>query len=105
VHRCIIPCIALYYGKGLLLPFLVEYFYKRDVDLTHLFCLKDANGSAQTVEHALFPVGMYMVDTFSGKKEVATCCSGLGVILLNYLSLTDIVDGLSESIMMLFRSI
>jgi hypothetical protein len=37
-----------------------------------------------TVEHALFLVVIYMLDTFSGKKEVASCCSGFGVILLNY---------------------
>ena len=43
---CIIPCIVLYYIRGLLLPFLVEYSYKGDVNLTHLFCLKDAIGSA-----------------------------------------------------------
>jgi hypothetical protein len=65
-----IPCIVLYYTRGLLLPFLGEYSYKGDVNLTHLFCLKDANGSEvpTTVEHALFQVGMYLLDTFSGKK-------------------------------------
>ena len=42
----LIPCIVLYCIKGLLLPVLVEYSYKGDVNLTHLFCLKDANGSA-----------------------------------------------------------
>ena len=31
---------------GLLLPFLVEYSYKGDVNLAHLMCLKDAIGSA-----------------------------------------------------------
>jgi hypothetical protein len=40
VHRCIIPCIVLYYIRSLLLSFLVAYSYKGDVNLTHLFLFK-----------------------------------------------------------------
>ncbi len=64
VHRCIIPCIVLYYIWDLLLPFLVEYSYKGDVNLTHLFCLKDANGSAHNRGACPLLVGMYLLDPF-----------------------------------------
>ena len=50
----LIPCIVLYCIRGLLLPFLVEYSYKGDVNLTHLFCLKDAVGSAHN--HGACPI-------------------------------------------------
>ncbi len=73
VTRCVVSCLVLYYiTRGLLLSFLVEYSYKEDVNLTHLFCLKDANGSAHGHKACPLPVGMYLLDTFSGKKEVAT---------------------------------
>ena len=69
VHRCIIPCIVLHYNRGLLLPFLVECSYKGDVNLTHLFCLKMLMEVPTIVEHALFPVGMYLLDPFSMKRR------------------------------------
>ncbi len=59
----ILPCIVLH-NRGLLLPFLVEHSYKGDVNLTYLFCLKDANGSAHDHGAALFAIGMYLVDPF-----------------------------------------
>jgi hypothetical protein len=65
----LIPCIVLYCIKGLLLPFLVEYSYKGDVNLTHLFCLKDAHGSAHDRGAALFAVGMYLLDPFLMKRR------------------------------------
>jgi hypothetical protein len=65
----LIPCILLNCIKGLLLPFLVDYSYKGNVNLTHLFCLKDANGNAHDCGATLFAVGMYLLDPFSMKRR------------------------------------
>ncbi len=91
-------CTLLYYG--LITAFLVEYSYKGDVNLTHLFCLKDANGSEvpTTVEHALFPVGMYLLDPFLMKRRslLDVVASEL-VWLTTSLSLTPSMGSLSPS--------
>jgi hypothetical protein len=84
VHRCIIPCILLYYIRGLSLPLLVEYSCKGDVNLTHLFCLKDANGSAHDRGGCPLSSRYVLVRPFFDEKEVTTGCSGLGVTLINY---------------------
>ncbi len=64
----LIPCIVLYGIKGLLLSFLVEYSYKGDVNLTHLFCLKDANGSAHDSGACPLP-DRYVLDPFLMKRR------------------------------------
>ncbi len=65
----LIPCIVLFYIRGLLLPFLVEYSHKGDVNLTHHFCLKDANGSAHDRGACPLPSRYVLVRPFSGEKE------------------------------------
>ncbi len=51
------------------MPFLVECSYNGDINLIHLFCLKDANGSAHDRGANLFAVGMYLLDPFSMKRR------------------------------------
>ena len=69
---------------GLLLPFLFDFFYKRDDNLTHLFYLKGAAGSVPIVWYSPLHSRYVLIRPFFDEKEVTTCCNGLGVILLNY---------------------
>ncbi len=68
----LILCIVLYCINGLLLPFLVEYSYKGDVNFTHLFCLKDANGSAHDRGACPLPDRYVFIRPLFDEKEVTT---------------------------------